>query len=118
MNRNDFSLTAVALVVCTLLLSACAPKQWRDPLQEKEENSMRTILMKEQALLSSCTCCIDSEITAVWNSQLYDGGITGYLQLFLPDSFKLVAINPLGQPLFAMSTDQKTFQTINAVKGV
>jgi len=114
--------TIIYQFLCTflllLLLNGCAPKQWQDPLQEKEEESLRGLLLLEQEQLKSCPSCIDAEIAATWNSQLYDGGINGYLQIFLPSSIKLVALNPLGQPLFAITTDSKRFQTINAVKGV
>ncbi len=85
---------------------------------EQEEKTARTLVSEEQAKRAVCTCCIDMEITATWNSQLHQGGLEGYLQVFLPSSFKLVAINPLGQPLFAITSDGVSFQTINAVKGV
>lgn len=68
--------------------------------------------------MHTCSDSINSELTAIWNSQLYDGGITGYLNIFMPESIKLIAINPLGQPMYAFSSDGNTFQAINAVKGV
>ncbi len=85
---------------------------------EQEEKAARTLVLEAQEKRAVCTCCFDADITAKWNSQLYEGGLEGYLQVLLPTSFKLVAINPLGQPLFAITSDGVAFQTINAVKGV
>ena len=114
--HNHLTLSMIFLL---LVISGCAPKQWQDPLGEKEEKASRELLLAElQRQEQNCTCCIDAEISATWDSKIYDGGLNGYLQIFLPSSFKLVAINPLGQPLFALTTDGKKFQTINAVEGV
>ncbi len=65
-----------------------------------------------------CTCCIDAEITATWDTQLSDGGLNGYLQVMLPSSIKIVAVNPLGQPLYALTSDGEYFQAINVSKAL
>jgi outer membrane lipoprotein-sorting protein len=116
---TNHTVTFATILLLLVLSGGCAQKQWQDPLGETEEKATRLMLLQEQeSRLENCTCCIDAEITATWGSQLYNGGLNGYLQVFLPSSFKLVAINPLGQPLFALTTNGKNFQAINAVKGV
>lgn len=101
-----------------LVIGGCAQKPWQEPLLDKQEERMRELVSSVLEKQSQCSCCIDAEIAATWDSTIHNGGLNGYLQVFLPSSFKLVAINPLGQPLFALTTDGKRFQAINAVKGV
>ena len=104
--------------IIMLFLPGCASKNWKSPLGEDETKNMREKLQATQRDLSTCPSFISTELTATWDSQLYDGGITGYLQLLLPTSIKVVAVNPLSQPLFALTTDGKKFEAINAVKGI
>ncbi len=100
-------------------ISGCANKQWRDPIGENEDKSIRELLQNEQEKRKVCSTSIDAELTTTWVSKLSDDGfLKGYIQIFLPSSIKIVALNPLGQPLFAFATDGKKFQSINAVKGV
>lgn len=113
---NHLSTLSVALLL--LLFSGCAQKQWQDPLKDKEADTARQQVLQMITKRQACTCCVDAEVAARWESKLYSGGLNGYLQIFKPASFKLVAINPLGQPLFALTTNGVTFQSINAVKGV
>lgn len=101
-----------------LFLSGCAQKEWRDPLAESEDKAAQQILQQMLVKQESCSHCFDAKVAATWKSRISDGGINGYLQILLPTSVKLVAINPLGQPLFAFSTDGRTFQTINTEEGI
>lgn len=101
-----------------LFLAGCADRQWQDPLEKNAEKAIRSLLQQELQNRQACTCCIDAEITAKWDTQLSDGGLNGYLQVMLPSSIKVVAINPLGQPLYALTSDGKRFQAINVEKGL
>lgn len=119
-NKNRISKILISLVCLFLVffITGCAPKQWGDPLGEVQEKSMRQLLVDEQEKKNNCSCCLDAELILTWASQLYSGSLNGYIQVFLPSSVKMVALNPLGQPLFAFATDGTKFQAINAVKGV
>ncbi len=101
-----------------LIIGGCAQKPWQEPIVDKQEEQLRQLVSRLLEKQSLCPCCIDAEITTTWDSAIDTGGLNGYLQVFLPSSFKLVAVNPLGQPLFALTTDGERFQAINAVKGV
>lgn len=108
----------ILLFIMALNVSGCADKRWREPLKENDDKAVRSLISEEIEKRESCTCCVDAEVTLRWDTQLNDGGLSGFIQILLPSSIKLVAINPLGQPMYALSTDGKNFQAINAVKGV
>jgi len=116
-SRKRLVILAIQLV-SLLIIGGCAQKPWQEPVLDKQEQQMRGLVSRLLEKQSLCSCCIDAEIAATWDSAVDTGGLNGYLQVFLPSSLKLVAINPLGQPLFALTTDGERFQAINAVKGV
>jgi len=116
--RTNRLISSTILLLLLFLAGGCAQKPWKEPLEDKELQATRGLVLEEEARQADCSCCIDAEISAKWDSRIYDGGLNGYLQVYLPSSFKLVAINPLGQPLFALATNGVRFQSINAVKGV
>lgn len=106
------------MLCLTLLLGGCARKEWRDPLAEAEDKKAQQLLAMKLEEQSFCSCCLDGEIKATWQSRLADGGMQGYVQLMQPSSLKLVAINPLGQPLFIFTTDGRQFQAVNVQDGL
>ncbi len=113
-SRKLLTLPLLLFVTSLLLLqSGCMQKQWRDPLSEGEEKSASLLLQSLVAQQNSCSPSVDEEINATWKSRISDGGFNGYLQILEPDNLKLVAINPLGQPLFAFATNGRRFQAIN-----
>lgn len=112
MNKRYYSL--LGLLVLVFLAGGCAQKQWRDPLGEKEQKSARKLITEHLEKRQSCTSSFDAEISATWESRVGDGGLNGYLKILLPSSVKVIALNPMGQPLYAFATDGTTFQTINA----
>ena len=116
--KNSYHTLILVIGISALFLNGCAYKQWQDPLGEKEEKSVRALLEAELSSRNNCGCCIDAEINATWNSRINDGGFNGYLQVMLPSSIKLVAINPLGQPLYAFTSDGNNFQSINVAKAL
>lgn len=113
------SKTTTAIFLCfILLLGGCAKKEWRDPLGKAEDKKAQQLLTLKIEEQSQCSCCLDAEIKATWQSRMADGGLNGYVQLMQPSSLKLVAINPLGQPLFAFTTDGRIFQAVNVQEGL
>ncbi|MFN2353076.1 MAG: hypothetical protein ABR512_00945 [Desulfopila sp.] len=112
MNKRYYSI--LGLLVVVFLAGGCAQKQWRDPLEENEQKSARKRITEHLEKRRSCTSSFDAEISATWESRIGDGGLNGYLKILLPSSVKVIALNPLGQALYAFATDGTTFQTINA----
>lgn len=114
-NTSKYHIRLLVLFALSLLFlqSGCSQKQWRNPLSEGEEKSASILLQSLVEQQKNCKASVDAEINATWKSRVSDGGFNGYLQILMPDNMKIVAINPLGQPLFAFSTNGRRFQAIN-----
>jgi len=65
-----------------------------------------------------CESGVDAEITVTLNSKFYTGTMNGYLQAMAPASVKLVAINPLGQPLLVVVSDGEHFHYVSFVESI
>ncbi len=104
------------IITLVLLVNGCTHKPWQDPLGEDEEKSLREELSVWQQ--RQCPQFINAELSVKWDSKLKNGSLTGYLQLLLPSATKVIAVNPLGQPLFALATEGQRFQAINVMKGI
>ncbi|MDJ0622557.1 MAG: hypothetical protein QNJ17_06310 [Desulfocapsaceae bacterium] len=106
------------LLSLILLLGGCAQREWRDSLAEAEDEKAQQLLAMKMDEQNLCSCCLDAEIQTTWQSRMADGGLNGYIQLMHPSTLKLVAINPLGQPLFVFTTDGQRFQAVNVQDGL
>ncbi len=106
----------IFFLLLLLLANGCARNPWLEPVQEPLEKSIRANLLKRAKLSSSCTTSIDAETTISWQSTFKKGSLSGFLQIFGPSHTKIVAVNPLGQPIMALTTNGKSFQAINTLK--
>lgn len=113
MKNNCSRVSLSALILFIILFSGCAQKEWRDPLAENEDKAARKVVNELLQKQSNCRASLDAEINVKWKSRVSDGGINGYLQTLLPADIKVIAVNPLGQPQFAFTTNGRRFQTIN-----
>lgn len=110
---------SVGVFICFIFfLGGCAQREWRDPLAESDNKKAHQLLEMKIAEQSGCACCLDAEIKVTWQSRMADGALQGYLQLMQPSALKLIAINPLGQPLFIFTTDGRQFQAVNVQDGL
>lgn len=105
-------------VILLFLLSACARQvPWQSPLAPEETEKIQEQILLFQKQKSTCPQTIQADIAAKWDAPLQDGGMTGILQIVQPSSLKLVAVNPLSQPLYALTLDGIRFQALDVPKG-
>lgn len=105
-----FIFSAVLLV---LIFSGCAKQRWSEPLQEEENTKVVEIITAMQEADKLCPGSFDGDALIFWKSPLNDAGVSGYLQLLAPSFVKFIVSNPLGQPVYAFSSNGTTFQSLN-----
>lgn len=113
MFQRPFRMTLILLV---LLLHGCAGRPWTSPLTEEESGPVALIFQEMQQRDATCSCCLDAKAILSWDGPGQDQSVAGFLQLMLPTSFKFVILNPLGQPLYALVSDGREFQSINTTQ--
>ena len=95
-----------------LLLSGCTQKRWEDPFTEEENSAIQTLLRDMQQQEKQCFKSYDTDITLHWQNPAGDSTVAGYLRLLSPSLIKYVINNPLGQPVFALAADGRSFQML------
>jgi hypothetical protein len=103
----------LVLPLLVLLLAGCAGKPWTTPVTDLEGVHIRQIFQEMQGRDSSCFASMDARVRVFWDGPGEARSISGFLQLMLPSAVKFVVTNPLGQPLYAMVSDGRDFQSIN-----
>lgn len=115
-NSKYHTLLTWPLVILTLLATGCAKKPWIDPLDEKVSKTLQARLKKSAQEKASCQSGFYAEATVSVESAVTSHTFTGFIQGLRPSHLKIVATNPLGQPILAFLTDSSTFQTLNTLK--
>lgn len=101
-------------ILLVLLVNGCAGKPWTSPVADNETAFITQTFAEMQARDASCFSCLDAKTTLSWETPGEDRSVAGFFQLMLPTSVKFVVINPLGQPLYALVSDNgQEFQSIN-----
>ncbi|MBU1139686.1 MAG: hypothetical protein KKD01_18845 [Proteobacteria bacterium] len=103
----------LAAVLLILFLGGCARQHWNERLEEEEAAEVAKIVHLMQEESRTCSSSIDATALIFWKSPLEESAIEGYLQLLSPSFFKFVINNPLGQPLYAISSNGETFQSLH-----
>ncbi len=102
------------LILLALLVNGCAQKPWTIPVADNESAFITQRFAEMQERDASCFSCLDAKATLSWETPGEDRSVAGFFQLMLPTSVKFVVINPLGQPLYALvSDDGQEFESIN-----
>ncbi len=104
------------LLLLLLLNNGCARKPWLEPVEESLDRSIRTTLLIVAEQRASCSMGLNAEATISWSSTFKKKSLTGFLQLLPPSHAKVVAVNPLGQPVLALASNGNSFQTVNTLK--
>ena len=103
----------LGLILLVLLLNGCAGKPWTGQVSADETALFTRTFEEMQQRDASCYSCLDAETSLLWEGPGSSRSIAGFVQLMLPTSLKFVVLNPLGQPLYALVSDGREFQSIN-----
>ncbi len=117
--RNPF-LIYCAFLCCQLFLASCSSKmtQLGEPLaagsEKKAISDFTRIVRRDKA----CPATMIADLAITYNSPINKQAVSGLLQFSLPDNYKFVVTNPLGQIFWAVAGNRKHFQTIDTTERV
>jgi hypothetical protein len=116
MKKNNQSPFPSTILLCCFLLivaTGCARKPWKADIDQDHSRKAEQVYRMMQKRDASCLPCLDGDTVVTLENHLETKSLSGYIQCMLPDSVKFIASNPLGQPLFALTSDGARFQSLN-----
>ncbi len=123
-NRSIFGQRFSTLLFCLLcyqlLLTGCGNKlkQWGEPLATDKQNTIINDFTQMTKRDSACPTTMIADLAITYTSPIARRAVSGSLQFSLPDDYKFVVTNPLGQILWAVVGNRKQFQTIDTSKRI
>jgi outer membrane lipoprotein-sorting protein len=117
--RHDLLKLIVPFLFSLIFIQGCArPVLQTYPAGEKEIETVSEAFVHYQEIRQdACGCCLDAEVDIAlsvsgWFRD-HRGKLSGYLQAMEPGYMRFVAINPLGQPWYILTTDGVMFKSLN-----
>ena len=107
--------SALTILLFVLLLGGCAPTPWTTLIEDERRQSIEDAYRHFAHSQNQCMSGWDADIIVTWKSSLKEYSVSAYLQALPPSYFKLVIVNPLGQPLKLLSTDGSDYLYIDVV---
>lgn len=114
--RTDPGAPLLLTAACLLLLFGCAKKPWLGDIDPDRGKAVEQVFRAMQQRDAACPPCLDADAVVSLENHLETRSLSGYLICGQPDSVKLIASNPLGQPLFAVATDGSRFTSLDIMK--
>lgn len=103
-------------VFAILASGGCARQPWADPAGEEEYSSITMQLDLLTMKSNECREMLEADLLLSYNDPLRSYGLQGYLRISPSGEFRFISSNPLGQPLFVVSGDSSSFQSINTLE--
>ncbi len=106
-------------LLCTiLLLSSCSNKNghWGDPLAAGEKNKVINDFEQMVKRDAACPPTVIADLAINYTSPLINQSVNGFLQFSLPENYKFVITNPLGQIFWAAAGDRTQYQIIDTTQ--
>lgn len=114
MRRSSATYRFTALLVGLLLFfSGCATVPRSIRMSWEDQQAVRKRWHAVVAAWQQCVSCVDARATVTLKSFGQTGTVEGYLQAKAPSFLKFVGLNPLGQPLFFLTTDGLFFRYVS-----
>lgn len=111
-SRSHFFLSGYLLFLL-IFLSGCATKPWKDPLSEERQDSAAELLDNLAIRDQQCKETLEADLALFYRSPIEKKAIEGYFKFSLPNSYKFVITNPLGQMVWAVAGNNKSYQILN-----
>ncbi len=106
----------IVFLLIIFICNGCARSPWRHKIDEDSASPLRTHLLDFNRKSKICPSDFDAITTITWESTFKKESTSGFIQVLRPSHIKIVAINPLGQPFIALSSNGRSFQAINTFK--
>ena len=114
--KNKTMARPLLTAACLLLLFGCAKKPWLGDIGPDRGKAVERVFRTMQQRDAACPPCLDADAVVSLKNHLETRSLSGYLICGQPDSVKLIASNPLGQPMFAVATDGSRFTSLDIMK--
>lgn len=108
-NKAIFPVLLLAVAVAT----GCARKPFGPALEGDQRRAGEARYSRYLEADSSCSPGFDGEIVVRWQSTFDSFAFSGYFQALSAAYFRFSATTPLGQTLFAMSSNGSSFQAVD-----
>lgn len=104
------------LCLFVVSLSGCAHKPIGPSFEGDEYSRLEERYISHQNSYDSCPKSFDGEVIVHWNHSLKRTSFAGYFKTLLPNFLQFTALTPMNQPLLALSSDGKWFQSVDVTK--
>jgi hypothetical protein len=101
------------LLIALFFFSGCAGKPWTGALPEEEYAQVTEELGDIHRRDTACPASFTGDLALFYRTPLQSQAVKGYLQFSMPNAYRFVVTNPLGQPLLMIAGNQSSYQTIN-----
>ncbi len=101
-----------------MLLTGCASQsgQWGDTLDPGLQSAALADFTRIAERDKTCPGTMIADAALTYTSPVASRSVSGFLQFSLPESYKFVITNPLGQIFWAVAGNRKQYQIINATE--
>jgi outer membrane biogenesis lipoprotein LolB len=101
------------LLIALFFFSGCAGKPWTGALPEEEYARVAEELEDIHRRDTVCPTSFTGDLALFYRTPLQSHAVKGYLQFSMPNAYRFVVTNPLGQPLLMIAGNQSSYQAIN-----
>lgn len=101
------------LLFALLFFSGCAGKPWTGALPEEEYAQVAEEIGEIHRRDTTCPTTFTGDLALFYRTPLQSQAVKGYLQFSMPNAYRFVVTNPLGQPLLMIAGNQSSYQAIN-----
>lgn len=110
-------LSLSSLSVLTLLIAGCASQtQWGSSVIPELQPTLRTSFDQLRQRDKACPNTMIATLTIKYSSPLQTKSVSGDLQFSLPENYKFIVTNPLGQLFWAVAGNRKHYQILNTTE--
>jgi len=104
------------LLIALFFFSGCAGKPWTGALPEEEYAQVTLELGEIRRRDTTCPASFSGDLALFYRTPLQSQAVKGFLQFSMPNAYRFVVTNPLGQPLLMIAGNQSSYQAINSLE--
>ncbi len=106
------------LILAALLLAGCSgpSRQWGNALAPDLQHAALADFTRIAERDKRCPTTMIADAALTYTSPVASRSVSGFLQFSLPEDYKFVITNPLGQIFWAVAGDRRQYQIVDTTK--